>query len=960
MATTVSSLPQALTRTRRVGVCGGLGLALAAWVCSWPSTAAAQQLNFTRYTVAAGLPASRVHSILQDRRGYLWFGTSGGLARYDGSEFGRFTAAGGLVGNTIVALAETADGRVVFAAREGGVGVIENDTVRVLLGDGLDGAVVRSIHADPAGALWFATARGLVTLTAEGTRRAVPEADVPPGCCSAVAVDSRSRTWVGGTGGLYRLYRDRLRREDVGLPAGAAVTALIVDSGGSLWVGTTGGLYQLVGDRLDALAEARGKHVLAAGRSPEGDLWFGTDRGAIRVRPPAVEELDVRAGLGDDRVNAVMVDHEGNAWFGTDGGAAKLVASSFATYTTAHGMPGDFVVALDTDAAGVVWAASRDGIVSLRGNDDPSLELELNAGAAGQITALMASSGELVVGTTRGLLRAPSGSNPRLIRGPTVRVLRRHGDSVWVGTDRGLYRLVGDRISPAPAGPRLADAPVTALVSDSLGRLWVGTRDRGVWLQVDGGFMRPDKEEDWQRSPVWSLAPAADGSVWAATNGHGAIRFLPDGSTSALTRDGNGLASDFVHQVVVDRRGRVWLYTNRGLDRWDPSLGISHFGLGDGLAAAAGNPGAAVAGEDGRLWFGTPAGLTVFRPGVRVPPQKPPAVVIRSVLVDGEPASESMLADLPPEHNDLTIAYSALSYRDESSSRFQYRLVGQSDVWSRPTEERSVSFVDLAPGEYRFELQAINQSGLWSPEPARVRFVVRPQPWETGWFRAILAVLAVILVAVLFRGRLRHVEDDRRRLRRMVDARTRELVEKNAQLERMATTDELTGLPNRRFFLDNLERELRKLTRVSTDQQLSLLVLDLDRFKTVNDRFGHAAGDEVLRLVARGLAQTVRATDLPARFGGEEFAILLPNTGAEGARFLAEKLRSEVEAERLRFEGHDLTVTISIGVATLSSPSRYDDSIAEDLLRRADEAMYQAKSGGRNRVVAAAPPQPST
>ena len=935
-------------------------LALAASAASWPLTAAAQQFNFTRYTVATGLPASRVHSVLQDRRGYLWFGTSGGLTRYDGSEFSLFTVAGGLIGSTIVALAEAADGSVVFAAREGGVGVIEDGVVRVLLGDGLDGAVVRSIYPDPSGSLWFATARGLVATTPEGPRRVVPESEVPPGCCTAVVVDPSSRTWVGGPGGLYRLHRDRLLREDVGLPAGAAVTVLIVDSGGLLWVGTDRGLYRLVGGRLDPVPEAKGTHVLGAARSPEGDLWFGTDRGAVHWRPPAVEVYDVRAGLGDDRVNAVLVDHEGNVWFGTDGGAAKLVASSFVTYMIAHGMPGDFVVALDTDATGTVWAATRDGIVSFRGSEEPSLALDVNADAAGQITALVATTEELIVGTTRGLLRAPRGRSPRLIRGPAVRALHRHGDTVWVGTDSGLHRVIGDRIMPAPAGPRLADAPVTALANDSRGRLWVGTRDRGVWLQIDGGFVRPDKDEGWQRSPVWSLAPAPDGSVWVATNGHGAIRFLPDGSTSALTRDGNGLASDFVHQVVVDRRGRVWLYTNRGLDRWDPSLGVSHYDLGDGLVAAAGNPGAAVAGDDGRLWLGTPAGLTVFRPGVRVAPTVPPAVVIRHVLVDGEPATQSVLADLPPEHNDVTIAYSALSYRDESSSRFQYRLIGQSDVWSRPTEERSVTFVDLAPREYTFELQAINESGLWSREPARVRFVVRPAVWETIWFRVALAVLSLLLVGVLFRGRLRHIEDDRRRLRRKVDVRTRELVEKNAQLERMATTDELTGLPNRRFFLDSLERELRKLTRVPTDQHLSLLVLDLDRFKTVNDRFGHAAGDEVLRLVARGLAQTVRATDLPARFGGEEFAILLPNTGAEGARFLAEKLRSEVEGERLRFDGHDLTVTISVGVATISSPSRYDDAIAEDLLKRADEAMYRAKSGGRNRVVAAIPPQPST
>ena len=952
--------PQVRSRLCRLSVVGIVWFGATVWVLPVPLIDAAQRLNFTSYTVATGLPASRVHSVLQDRDGYLWFGTSGGLARYDGAGFSQVTVTGGSIGSTIVALAEAADGSIVFAAQEGGVGVIKDGVARVLLDEGLDGAIVRSIYSDPTGRLWFATARGLVTTTAEGAHRVVPEPGVPPGCCSAVAVDEWSRTWVGGTGGLYRLQHDRLRREDVGLPAGVEITVLIVDGGGSLWVGTDRGIYRLVGNRLDPLPEASGKRVLSAARSLQGGLWFGTDRGAIHLRTPRVEVLDVRAGLGDDRVNAVLVDHEGNAWFGTDSGVMKLVTSSFATYTTAHGMPGDFVVAMDKDAMGTVWAATRRGIVSFRGGQDPRLELEVNPDSAGQITALAVTDEELMVGTARGLLRAPHGSNPRLIGGPVVRAIHRHEAAIWVGTDTGLYRMIGDRIAPASAGPSLTDAPVTAIISDSRGRLWVGTRDRGVWVQVAGRFVRSDDEPDRHRSRIWSLTPAPDGSVWAATNGHGAIRFLADGNISTLTRDSNGLASDFVHQVVVDRRGRVWLYTNRGLDRWDPSLGVLHYGLGDGLVAASGNPGAAAAGGDGRLWFGTPAGLTVFRPGVHVAPRVSPVAVIRSVLVDGKLANEAMLVDLAPEDNNVTIAYSALSYRDESSSRFQYRLVGQSDVWSHPTEERGVSFVDLAPGEYTFELQAINESGLWSREPARLRFVVRPEPWETNWFRGLLAVLAVFLVGVLFRSRLKHVEDDRRRLRRMVDGRTRELVEKNAQLERMATTDELTRLPNRRFFLDNLERELRKLTRVPSDQHLSLLVLDLDRFKEVNDRFGHAAGDEVLRLVARGLAQTVRATDLPARFGGEEFAILLPNTGAEGARFLAEKLRAEIEADRLRFDGHDMVVTISVGVATMSSPLRYDDAMAEDLLRRADEAMYEAKSGGRNRVVAAVRPQPST
>jgi diguanylate cyclase (GGDEF)-like protein len=176
------------------------------------------------------------------------------------------------------------------------------------------------------------------------------------------------------------------------------------------------------------------------------------------------------------------------------------------------------------------------------------------------------------------------------------------------------------------------------------------------------------------------------------------------------------------------------------------------------------------------------------------------------------------------------------------------------------------------------------------------------------------------------------------------------------QLTRLATTDPLTGLANRRHLLAELEKELRRAAR--SGRPLSALMVDLDRFKSVNDRYGHAAGDAVLVAVADRCLARLRAIDLCGRIGGEEFVVLLPETDAEGAATTAERLCADLAGASIETVAGPVTVTISIGVAA-HFPRRphpgeaADDDVtgqAQTLLQRADRALYEAKAGGRNCV----------
>lgn len=167
--------------------------------------------------------------------------------------------------------------------------------------------------------------------------------------------------------------------------------------------------------------------------------------------------------------------------------------------------------------------------------------------------------------------------------------------------------------------------------------------------------------------------------------------------------------------------------------------------------------------------------------------------------------------------------------------------------------------------------------------------------------------------------------------------------EMEKQLESMASTDELTGLWNRRYFFEIGHNECKRTRRYKA--KFGMLMIDIDHFKNINDTCGHAAGDAVLRTVSEVFRNSLRDVDIAARIGGEEFAVLMPNTDIEGAKIVAERLRNAVESSQVVYEGNALKITISVGISDCSNVNSIDK-----MLKNADDALYEAKKSGRNCV----------
>ena len=251
------------------------------------------------------------------------------------------------------------------------------------------------------------------------------------------------------------------------------------------------------------------------------------------------------------------------------------------------------------------------------------------------------------------------------------------------------------------------------------------------------------------------------------------------------------------------------------------------------------------------------------------------------------------------------------------------------ELYKNSPNTKNIVFDDVV--DVKSLSKIINEASLYQ---------ILPKEFATVDFELIL------LEAIKLNAQERRLKDYQRVLESAVEKRTKELNDINVKLEILASTDSLSGVKNRRSFYES-STPMIKYTR-RENKSLAVFMIDIDKFKMVNDIYGHAVGDEIIKSVALKIEDTLRTSDIFGRLGGEEFATILPNTTERGALKAAENIRKEIEnLEYITNKKEKVKVTISIGIALLEA----NDIDLDTILRRADLALYDAKRNGRNRVV---------
>ena len=936
--------------------------------------AGAQQFSFRYFGYQDGLKNLAINSVYQDRIGFIWVNTENGIYRYDGAAFEAFGPDKGIAPENSVAFGEAPDGSVL-AGGEFGLYRSSGDRFEKLQLPISSLSVTEGIASDGEGHTYLATDEGLAELSVQpGSAGFVyhlfprPAGTTGNGAHS-VFLDG-SAIWYGCGEQICRMegQQTTVLGRDSGLPRDQW-RAIVKDRDGTVWASgaDTGLLERLAGDsafkKPASLEIARALRGIPSLDS-DGRLLLPSPTGLFISTRAGWHRIDRAAGLRGT-VDAVFEDRQQSLWIGLAGhGLAQWRGyRQWETYTVDSGLGSDVIYEILPCPDHSVWVATGSGLY--HGIEQPfGYRWQQFAPLANvSVHSLqMDKAGNLWVGTDgRGVVRIHPATGALTTFGAReglatthvymVRFDREH--RLWVTTTTGLF-VAQPPYSQFERSPGLPQTLFWAVTESKDGSIWAGGAG-GLYRYSGGQWRNWGKADGLSNQEVLSLGAGPDESMWVGYSYGGGIDRVrySDGGIQIQRDVQRPGTTGIVYFLEFDSSGRLWAGTDHGVDIWNGSY-WGHYDTGDGLAwDDCDLNGFAESPETHAYWIGTSGGLSRFSPRPHGARNAPVQVVFTRLLMGQEDITGLHDPSFDQQDNALTVQFSALNVADQNEVLFRYRLQGPQSSWTN-TSQHALQFVNLIPGHYQLEVEAGNGLGTWSGHVAVYTFTIL-QPWYRTWWFIALCILAPLLVFfAITRLRVAGARSRERELIRLVEEKTADLQRANEELLRLSSTDSLTGLANRRTFDRTLEKECARIRRSSA--QLSLVLFDVDHFKALNDTLGHQRGDMCLAMLAGEMERVARrSVDLAARFGGEEFAMILPNTGAEGARLIAETVRQAFADLNLEHPASPIAsyLTVSAGVATAAHGVRCSP---EKIIAAADQALYAAKRRGRNCVIMADPP----
>ncbi len=918
--------------------------------------------SYQDWSAESGLPQISVNDVRRGPLNRLWIATENGLASFDGSEFEvyRRNRVDALRSNWITRLQFDQQGDLWIGTKRNLLRLHGDQFVHVELPEsgainalalGADGTLMvgssalyrsrggQAFEADArwsgpvavllsaADGYWVAAPSGKLMFLGEDGEREIAIDQELQIAALAVSPGDQMRPWVGANTGLYRVEGERLERIEVDDQL-SEIQALAVDGHGTLWIGSRNRLLLRGADgRVQPVDESDSRAfpwVISLLADQDG-MWLGSHQHGLRYTwPNRNQAYDVRDGLGSNQV-WTMVVHREQLLIGNNAGIGRWNGVGLEPLLPAELLPRPMVYSLYSDSQERLWIGTRGGLAL----QSPEGELRrLEAIGEPQINGFAELDEVIWVATSAGLYAAEGGGFRLASLGPAKPAARAllvdREQRLWVGSQNGLYYRQGGEFL-AVEEPQLSSAFITGLRHLDDGRMLVGTYDQGIALGVQGRWRWYDSSNGLLADTVFHLGVVED-QLWVSH---------PDGVyTVALATLGESAISP--QPLLRDagdhpKRSRLRCCNGAGQDK--------------GLAF------------DNAYWLPSLGGV------VRIPldsqPDPPPQVALISTL--GGPLEHQPLR-LSGTPRDLDLRYAAIDFRFADQLRYRYRLRGYDEDWVPAGTRRQAIYTNLPPGEFTFEVQAQRLHGVWGPSNTAA-VIAAPVLMETWYARLLLVLLALIVMAALLRWRMHRLSRQKMALEALVAERTDALAQANQRLSDLnrdlqaaSVTDSLTGLHNRRELRSRIEPLLEQLSaqQESGQQQvMGLLLIDIDHFKRINDRHGHAVGDAVLMAVATAIRRCSQPGDLCLRWGGEEFLVIQPLVDPASLDAQADRLCAAIadcEVAPLR-PGE---VRACVGYLGCCGGAGGADPVSfkqwQKALTLADFALYAAKEAGRDRV----------
>ncbi len=937
-------------------------------------------LSFKSYDSAQGLGNLSIWAMEQDADGFLWVGTVDGLFRYDGSRFNMLGVADGLPAARIKALLQGERSQFWIGTIKG-LALKEGNRIRELHADaGLPANEIFALAIDREGRLWVAMDVGLFR-----QRPGSLFFDPLPGWPAKAMARA---LWMDGDA-MYTVSQIKLLRIDLNGTAAIRevpgpwrerLDAVVRDRQGRMWVRSRGGLWMRQGNRGDFTDLSRNLGVATYDGhlrvTPRGGLLIPTTDGLVRVTDDTWEYLSTAFGLPTPWTNRAMEDREGCLWVGGLGLFRGLAHEAWRRHTQLNGIPGGVVWTILKDQKGRIWAGTTNGLCSPKNGIWERVPQTKQNQAI--LRLALAKDGALWMG----------GAPPRLRRwlpesnewlefsrpGSTISGLIFGADgTLWINTHReGVYCIPPlaspggtYKIEPFFFPGSEQNEMIQSMSRGGGDRLWMAG-PRGLFLQEKGRWRLLGTDDGLLSANVLSVFEDDENCVWLSyedRQGLGRFAYRAGRLEPLVHFDpARGLEARKIYFVRKDALARIWVGTSQGVyvlfdDRWH------HFGASEGMPGDDCEGGVFLAEPNGDVWIGTLGGLGHFDSARFSGRPRPPPAFILSMQYGQTKLERPFPEKVDVTHRNASVEFqfTGLNYNNENRVLLQIRLVGLDDEW-RFNDIRQIRFAKLPPRQYSFQVRAGYDKTSWGPV-ATASFRVLPAWWQTWWFYAAVALALLGGVLLFFRWRYRILHRRNFELEKIVQARTKALAAANESLQKLTVTDTLTGLRNRRFIDLTIEEELAKVNRdyhalkksADKDKQVNLdlifMMVDLDHFKEVNDRFGHAAGDLVLKQIRDRLLQAVRDMDTVVRWGGEEFLLVARKCDRGQAQNLADRVKELVSREPFAIgNGQTLLRTCSLGFAPYPIARGYPPEAVSwtQVVEMADRCLYAAKESGRN------------
>ncbi|MBC3875966.1 diguanylate cyclase [Undibacterium sp. LX15W] len=1016
----------------------------------WSSMA---DMVFRHLSTSQGLPQFSATVVAQDGEGYIWVGTQGGLARWDGYRFRNYLPIPNdptsLPDNYVMSMYNDKHNRLWVGTNGGGVARYDDRTdsfVRVPLGPtGISHVTVSSMTGDGKDGLWLATRNGLDhfqpdTGVVQHYRHDPNNPDsLPSNFVRTVALDPHGILWVGTTQGLVRFDVAKQSMRRIRLPMDEAKVQRIVSLGlsadGKLWIGTfdSGAFF------LDTKASTNSENSIAVSRlqiqktdsnvtltgtenihaiqqAGTDEIWLGTyGKGVVIVNTKTLETKSIthepnrQSSLADNAVWYILRDRSGLIWVGSQRGLSLHDPSSNAFLTVyggenrRHGLGGLDFFSVHGFQNGDVWVGSQNnGISMLKAGsakfnalaaDDRQVQTSLPQSAI--YTIFPTTDEQVFIGTEKGLYQSQrNGTGIKRLklspRNPVLRVatLLQLGDQLLIGGPEGIWlkdlkQVNEDKSIPAPWAVPIANKFVTDMQIAPDGAIWVATLQDGVYRYdpTSGELLNiapdPANPLGLRHRNVSGMLFDSRGWLWVAMQGGGIDLLRNPSGRPPFSFEHFGkkekMPNELVNKILEDKQGNIWASTDEGFARIDTkTMQLDPFVESDGVPITGywSNSGGRAA--QGELIFGGVGGLTIVRSELVKTYRYHPPIVVTNIQLGGKTIAANHVGlvgqnakkiIVQPDANSIVVEFSALDFSAPERNRYAYRLEGYDKNWVETDYTRRLAaYTNLPPGEYRLLLRGSNRVGDWNDENLVLIVKVLPAWFQTWWAYALYVLLLILLIVAVVRWRLWRLNEANQTLELLVQKRTRELEQSRKMLEEQSLTDHLTGLRNRRFLNLYIGEDIarvnrayqaldgQEIDRAALNIDIIFMMVDIDHFKSVNDEFGHAAGDLVLTQTTAILLEAVREADTIIRWGGEEFLIVARHANYLEAEVLAERIRTRIAEHVFTLpDGQTLQRTCSIGLTTYPFiPTSVEAFSWEQVVDIADQCLYAAKHGGRN------------